>query len=117
MEPMSSAEAKGLLRSLYDFSFSSLITGKIIRFVYALLVILYSLAAVGLFVAGLASGSTGGVLFAIFIVPLLYLVYIILLRIGMEVLIVVFRIGEDIRAMRLGGGPGLAGGGFAGPMT
>jgi hypothetical protein len=37
-------------------------------------------------------------------VPLGYLVYLILMRIWMEVLIVVFRIGDDLHAIRLGGG-------------
>lgn len=104
MQPMSSDEAKGLLRSLFDFGFTSLITTKIIRFVYALLVVLYSLVAVVLFFTGLVSGSSTGVLFALFVVPLGYLVYLILIRIWMEVLIVVFRIGDDIHAIRLGGG-------------
>ena len=104
MQPMSSDEAKGLLRSLFDFGFTSLITTKIIRFVYALLVVLYSLVALALFFTGLASGSAAGVLFALFVVPLGYLVYLILIRIWLEVLVVVFRIGDDIHAIRLGGG-------------
>lgn len=106
MQPMSSNEAKGLLRSLFDFGFTSLITTKIIRVVYALLVVLYSLFALGLFFTGLASGSAAGVLFALFVVPLGYLVYLILIRIWMEFLVVVFRMGDDIHAIRLGGGMG-----------
>ena len=104
MQPMSSQEAKGLFRSLFDFSFTSLITTKIIRFVYALLVVLYTLGAVGLFIGGLASGRASGVLFALILVPIGYLVYLILIRIWMEFLIVVFRMGDDIHAMRMGGG-------------
>jgi len=104
MEPMSTGEAKGLLGSLFDFSFTNLITIKIIRFVYALIVILYTLAALGFFIAGLASGSTIGVFAALILVPIGYLVYLILARIGMEILIVVFRIGDDVRAIRTGGG-------------
>ena len=106
MQPMSSDEAKGLLRSLFDFGFTSLITTKIIRFVYALLLVLYTLVALVLFVTGLASGTASGVLFALIGVPLGYLIYLILIRIWMEVLLVVFRIGDDIRAIRLGGGMG-----------
>jgi Zn-dependent protease with chaperone function len=103
MEPMSTAEAKGLLRSLFDFGFTSLITTKIIRFVYALLVVLYTLGAFGLFIAGLASGSATGVFAALILVPLGYIVYLILIRMWMEFLIVVFRIGDDIHAIRVGG--------------
>jgi len=105
---MSSGEAKGLLRSLFDFQFTSLITTKIIRFVYALIVILLSLGALGVFISSLARGGFIGVFFALIIVPLGYLVYLILIRIWMEILIVVFRLGDDVRAIRqsgLGRGP------------
>ena len=101
---MSSGEAKGLIGSLFDFSFTSLVTTKIIRFAYALIVILLSLGALVFLLTGLASGTTTGVLSALVVVPLTYLVYLILTRIWMEFLIVVFRIGEDIRAIRTGAG-------------
>ncbi len=106
MQPMSSDEAKGLLRSLFDFGFTSLITLKVIRFVYALLVILLSIGAIFFFIAGIASGTISGILSSLIFVPLGYLVYLILTRIWMEILIVVFRLGEDVRAIRLGGGLG-----------
>lgn len=106
MEPISSNDAKGLLGSLFDFQFRSLITTKIIRFVYMLVVILYSLGAIGIFFTALASGTAAGVFAAFIFVPLGYLLYLTLTRIWMEILIVVFRIGDDIHAMRLGGGMG-----------
>jgi len=101
---MSSDEARGLLKSLFDFKFTSLITIKIIRFVYALIVVLYSLGALAFFVVSLARGGAAGVFIAFIVVPLAYLVYLILIRIWMEILIVVFRIGDDVHAIRLGGG-------------
>ncbi len=97
---MSSGEAKGLLKSLFDFQFTSLITVKIIRFVYALIVILYSIGAIFFFVASLSTGGAAGILTAFILVPLGYLVYLILTRIWMEILIVVFRMGDDVRAIR-----------------
>jgi hypothetical protein len=111
MQPTPQLDAKGFLRSLYDFSFTSLITTKIIRFVYALLVIVYSVFAVIFFIAGLASGKPAGVFLAIIGVPIGYLIYVIILRIWMEILIVVFRIGDDVHAIRVGGsGPAQSGG-------
>jgi len=106
MQPMSSDEARGLLRSLFDFQFTSLITTKIIRFVYALIVILVSLGALAVFISSLARGGAVGVFFALIIVPLFYLVYLILIRIWMEILVVVFRLGDDVRAIRQQGGLG-----------
>jgi hypothetical protein len=95
-----SLTAKGLLRSLYDFGFTSLITTRIIKFVYALLVISYSIVAAILFLVGLATGIAPGILFAIIFVPIFYLIYLILLRIWMEVIVVFFKIGEDVHAIR-----------------
>ncbi len=97
---MSSGEAKGLLKSLFDFQFTSLITVKIIRFVYALIVVLYSIGALFVFIASLSRGGAGGILTAFILVPLGYLLYLILTRIWMEILIVVFRMGDDVRAIR-----------------
>lgn len=113
MQPASAAEAKGLLGSLYDFNFSSFIATKIIKFVYALLVIVYSIGALVAFIFGIASGKPGTILFSLIFVPLLYLVYLIMTRIWMEILFVIFRIGEDVRQICVNGG------GFrsAGPPT
>jgi len=101
--------AKGLLRSLYDFGFTSLIATRIIKFVYALLVISYSVGAAILFLALLATGKPAGILFAIIFVPIFYLIYLIMLRIWMELIVVFFKIGEDVHAIRhRAGGRGLA---------
>ena len=70
--------------------------------------VLYSLGALALFIGGLASGRATGVFFALILVPIGYLVYLILIRIWMELLVVVFRMGDDIHAIRLGGGMGPA---------
>ena len=78
---MSSDEAKGLLKSLFDFQFTSLISIKIIRFVYALIVILYSIGAIFFFVASVSRGGAAGILTGFILVPLGYLVYLILTRI------------------------------------
>ncbi len=106
MQPMSSDEAKGLVRSLFDFQFTSLITLKVIRFVYLLIVILYTIGAITFFIGSLASGTVTGFLTAFVVIPLGYLIYLIVTRIWMEILIVVFRMGDDVRAIRTGGGLG-----------
>jgi hypothetical protein len=114
MEPVRPLDARGFFRSLFDFSFSSFITTKVIRALYVLLVIVISLVALVWFIAGLASGKAGGILIALIAVPIGYVLYLVFARIWLEFLIVVFRIGEDIRAIRLEGG---FGGGTARPPT
>jgi hypothetical protein len=113
VDPTPALDTKGFFRSLFDFGFTSLITTRIIRVLYALIVIVYSLGAVILFITGLASGKAGGILFAIIFVPLGYLIYLVLTRVWMEFLIILFRIGDDIHAIRVGGGGFGTGGGTA----
>ena len=91
--------SKGFLKSLYDFSFSSFVTSKVVRVLYIIITILYSLGAIGLFIELISRGGAS-VVVAIIVVPLGYLLYLTLARIGLEFIIVVFRIGEDVRIIR-----------------
>lgn len=93
-------DAKGFLRSLYDFKFTSLIATKVIRFVYALLVIVYSIFAALTLIACLASKNGALIFFGFIILPMLYLLYLIMIRIFMEIVVVFFKMGEDVRAIR-----------------
>jgi hypothetical protein len=99
-QPSASFDAKGFLRSLYDFGFTSLITPKVIRFVYALLVIVYSIGAVFVLIGCLASNNGPLIVVGLIFVPIFYLVYLILLRITMELIVVFFKIGDDVHAIR-----------------
>jgi len=110
MQEFSAEEAKGFFRSLYDFGFTSLITTKIIRFLYLLVVIAYSLVAVLFFISAIVTGKAVGFVLAIIFVPIVYLIYLIWTRVLMEILIVIFRIGEDLHQIRRAGG-GMGGGG------
>ena len=75
-QPSASFDAKGFLRSLYDFGFTSLITPKVIRFVYAALVIINSITAVFFLIACLASRNGPVIVFGLIFVPVFYLVSI-----------------------------------------
>ncbi|MHB1773383.1 MAG: DUF4282 domain-containing protein [Acidimicrobiales bacterium] len=99
MEPRTDA---GFLKSLYDFSFSIFVTSKIIRVLYIIITIVYSLVAL-LFFIDFARSGTLGLVAAIVLVPLGYLLSLTLARIMLELVMVVFRIGEDLRVIRDGG--------------
>ena len=101
MEPRTDA---GFLKSLYDFSFSSFVTSKIIRGLYIVTTVLYSLVALLFFIDFARSGSLGLVV-AIVLVPLGYLLFLTAARVVLELVMVVFRIGEDLRVIRDGGTP------------
>jgi hypothetical protein len=110
-----SLEAKTFIRSLYDFSFSSFITLRVIRVLYILITILYTLFAfiflVVALVAAVADHRVIELVVAIIVVPIAYFIYLTVARISMEILMVLFNIGKDVRSIRergdtrLGRGP------------
>jgi Domain of unknown function (DUF4282) len=85
---------KGFFGSLFDVSFSSLITTKVIKVLYVLSMILIGLTAL-VFVGGAFSQSAaGGIVTLLVFAPLAALLYLIYVRVILEVIICVFRIME-----------------------
>ncbi|HEY1321047.1 MAG TPA: DUF4282 domain-containing protein, partial [Streptosporangiaceae bacterium] len=102
--PQVSGSSAGFLNALFDFSFTSFVTPKVIKILYILIMILTGLGAAG-FIASAFSLSLGFGLIALFILaPLFFLITIALYRIVLEFFIVVFRMSEDIRTLRDRGG-------------
>lgn len=93
-------ETKGFLASLFDFEFTSFVAQGVLRVVYVLFTILYSLLALGLLVMCLASGSAIITLGGLIVVPLLYVLYLAMARVWTEMIMVLFVIGSDLRAVR-----------------
>jgi hypothetical protein len=94
--------AKGFIGSLFDFSFSSLITTRVIKVVYVIATVLISLVAVAYFIGGLAALGSGSAAVGLGLVvgaPLGWLLYMIVARLSLELAIVIFRIGDDVRRM------------------
>lgn len=93
---------KGFFGSLFDFSFDNFITPKLVKFLYVLSLIIVSIAAIGLVIAGLVSlgnGSPVGLL-SIILAPLVWLIYLILARLWLELFIVIFKISDDLKDIR-----------------
>lgn len=111
-------QSKGFFGSLFDFGFTSFITLKFLRVIYAVVVVLIILTGLFLVVRGLTQGGAGAV-FGLVIAPILTLLYLVLARIYLEVVAVLFRIGENttIMARALGAGqtPGDPGSSMPGP--
>lgn len=87
-------EGKGFFADLFDFSFQDFITVRIIRVIYILGLVLIVGGAVFAFVAGLTGGATGFI-FTVVLVPLGALVAIVFFRVYLELVVVVFKIGEN----------------------
>jgi hypothetical protein len=88
----------GFLGSLFDFTFANFITARLIRVLYALGLLLAALMALVMIGSGFTQGFTTGLLFLI-LGPLVFLVTAMYLRVVLEVLIVIFRIAENVETI------------------
>lgn len=92
---------KGFLGSLFDFSFSSFVTPKIIRMLYILFTVWTALVAVVILIIGFRTGGVVGGLFTLIIVePIFVLLTLGIYRVILEAFMVVFRIYEETRQIR-----------------
>lgn len=101
------SQEKGFLASLFDFGFTSFVTLRFLKVIYAIWVVLILIAGVAFLIAGFSSGTTIGVIGAIIFAPLITLLYIIGARIFFEIVAMFFRIGDNtyLAVQLLGGKP------------
>jgi hypothetical protein len=84
----------GFFSALFDFSFTQFVTSKTIRLLYGLSILLASLLAVFLIIAGFSTHWGIGTLALFIIAPLAFLITVIYGRVFLEIIIVIFRIAE-----------------------
>jgi hypothetical protein len=84
---------KGFFASLFDISFSSLITTRIIKAIYVIILVVLSLVALLALITGIARGGAS-IIATVILVPLGFLLYTIFARVYLEIVIVLFRIME-----------------------
>jgi hypothetical protein len=94
------AHERGFLASLFDVSFTSFITTKIIKVLYVLVMIVIVLAAVAFTAFAFLANPVFGLLALVIGAPLYIIITLALWRLYFEAAIVFFRIAEDIRALR-----------------
>ena len=96
---------KSFFATLFDFGFTSFITLRFLKTIYAIVVALVLLGGLISLIYGLSSGSALGVISGLILAPLGTLVYLVLARIGLEVVAMFFRIGDNTaHAVELLGG-------------
>ena len=84
--------------TLFDFSFSEFVTTKIIKVIYGIGVLFAGIVAIAFIVKGFDASAFLGIL-ALIVSPVVFIIYIILIRVWLEVVIVLFKISEDVRDM------------------
>jgi hypothetical protein len=87
-------EPQGFLTSLFDTSFSSLITTRVIKVIYIISMVVIGLAALFWIVAAFARSPGFGLIVLIVIAPIVSLLYLVYTRVLLEVIIALFRIME-----------------------
>ena len=91
-------EKKGIMAGLLDFSFSELITEKIISILYIVGVIIISITGMVKFFKSLHSGGWGGIFGALWII-VIYVICIVAYRVYLELIMVFFKIAKDVRQL------------------
>jgi magnesium-transporting ATPase (P-type) len=89
----SGSNQRGFFESLMDTRFDNLITPKLIRFLYIVSMIALAIGALVWIVAGFAHSAGTGVLFLV-LAPLAALVYLIVVRLYLELIVVAFKIRD-----------------------
>jgi hypothetical protein len=85
---------KGFFGSLFDLTFSSLVTTKIIKVIYVLAIIIAGIIALAYTIAAFAADPVLGLLTLVVLAPIGFLLYVIYTRVILELIIVIFRILE-----------------------
>lgn len=106
-------DPKSFISALFDLTFSSFIIPKILRVIFIVGIVMSGLGALGLAGSMLFSGSVGLMLAGLIVAPLIFFVYVILLRAYCELMLVQFSIRENVErlANHVVGAPGPGGGG------
>lgn len=95
----------GIFSALTDFEVKRYATPKLLRILYIIGFVLTLLYALVFFVGALASGEVGLILLALIGVPVITLFALLYVRVGVEVLSVIFQIAGDIRTIATNSGP------------
>jgi Domain of unknown function (DUF4282) len=100
---------QGFFASLFDYSFSSFITGRIIKVLYVLTTIIVGLWTLFFILVAFRESSAFGILTLVVFGPLFFVFTMIYVRVVLELIMVIFRIHEDVDAInRRGGGETVA---------
>lgn len=97
-------EEKGFLATIFDFSFSEFVTTKVIKFLLGLAMVVNVIFTIMVIANGFSNSTFQGIIFII-LSPVIYLILMLFSRIYLELIIVIFRIAENLIKIREGLAP------------
>jgi Domain of unknown function (DUF4282) len=89
-------QAKGFFASLFDFSFSSFITPRLVKVLYVLMTIVVALWTLLFVLLAFRSSKSFGFIALVILGPIFFVILMIWVRVGVEAIIAFFRIQEDV---------------------
>jgi len=89
-------QEKGIIALLFDFGFTDFITKKLIRFLYMAAVLFAGFGSLIVVIKGFSEGAMAGV-GALVLAPVLFVFWVVMTRISLELMMVVFRIADYAR--------------------
>ncbi len=98
--PGAAADAKGFLGALFDFGFTSFVTPKVVKALYMLIMIGTVVSALVFTIIMFRVSTPFGILTLLVADPLFILIVMAIYRMILEFFVVVFRVAEDIHALR-----------------
>lgn len=96
---------QGFINSLFDFSFTSFVTPKVIRVLYALIMIGVGLGVLLFVILAFRLNAALGAITLLILGPVYFLVTMAFYRVVLEFFMVTFRIYEELHLIRRRGDP------------
>lgn len=87
---------KSFFASLFDFSFSSFVTPKIVKAVYIVVTAVIGLGIVATLITAFVSRQGATIVLALILAPLVGLIYLALARMTLEMYYAIIRLSEDV---------------------
>jgi Domain of unknown function (DUF4282) len=94
------ADRTGFLGALFDFGFTSFVTPKVVKVLYALLMIGTVVSALAFTIIVFKVSTAFGILTLVFGDPLIILIVMAIYRMILEFFVVTFRVAEGIQALQ-----------------
>lgn len=92
---MNASPTHGLLSGVFDLSFDKLVTPKVIKFIYVMVLLFSAITYLGYTAFAFQVSAGLGILVLVIIGPLAFLVTAILWRMVLELAIAIFKIAEN----------------------
>ena len=97
-------QAKGFFASLFDFSFTSFITPRLVKVLYVLMTVVVALWTLAFVLIAFKSSSSFGFVTLLILGPIFFVITMIWVRAGVEAIVAFFRIQADVAEINERGG-------------